>query len=716
MSKMKIIRNVCLVILLLTVGLTVWNQKPAVQQKILLSWDFSEGVGTFQEQEYASNLSRFGWKASGGLEDSACVCIENTGKNDARYIVTVDTLPNAYYRLSAWVRTESVPSGAEIVGANISALNTFHYAGNICGDQDWTKLELYGYTGDDQNTLTMCLRLGFYSGDNTGIVWFDNVEIEQLSALPQGVAAVSFRNAMNSGSSAYYAQEAVYWDTMKVGALILLIAVLCFVVMYRYGMLRDRQRVGSGFVGRSKGLSLPACVGLLIGAGLVLRLILSVTAPQCSIDVGLFKYWGQRCVEDGISSFYSNAEQYNLDYPPLYIYFLWFQTLIAKGLGLTSTLGYTLLIKLPSMLADCAIAFLLYRLCDRRMSRNWVLFVVSAWLFNPVVILDSAAWGQVDGLQALPLCLMVYFIVRQRLIPASVALAFAVILKPQGIFLVPILGFAWLWQLIRGKETFKTRRTFRYKENFELYQIGTAFACIGAFVGTVAAIALPFGIRQKPNFLAWLVNLYIGTANGYKGATVNSYNFYYLLGENWTNDSTQWLWGLTFFQWGMLMIIVVCLLAGALYLLGKMDPGKPFLIAAMTVYAVTMFGPRMHERYFFPCVALLLFAVIYSNNKILLWLYGGISAVNFLSVLSVMMGLEVGGTLKDAGASQSLYGWYYWAGEAVHRQLIAGINLALCLALITITVLYAVGNKRIRSERYQIWRLEEDLYEEISLL
>ncbi len=700
----KIIRNIGIAICLLAlvIGALLLNLPKKVEQKVLFAADFNQGNNGFGNQAYTDGTSVFSWEPAEGIDNSGCLKIVSNQDNDARHTLNLEVLPETYYRISAWIRTEDVSQGDSVVGGNISVLSTFYKAGNICDTQDWTKVDLYGVTGEGQTSLTVCLRLGFYSAINTGTVWFDNVEVEQLAKKPTGVEIVPFKNGMtNSGSSlGGYAQESVYWDTMKIGGLIVTLAVAVFAVMYRYGKRADQLDITTSKP--RTGLSLSTRIGLLVALGLVLRLILSVTAPQCSIDVGLFKYWGQRCVADGIPSFYTHAEQYNLDYPPLYIYFLWFNTLIAQLLGLIGTAGHTLLIKLPSMLADCVIAFLIYKKCDKRMNPKWTLFIVAAWMFNPMVLLDSAAWGQVESLQALPIVLMLYFILQKRLVPASVALAFAVILKPQGIFLVPILGFAWLRQLIfdKGKSP--------------LRHLACMFGCLGAFLGAVVAVALPFGIFQKPNFFSWLIRLYIGTANGYKGATVNSYNFYYLLGENWTDDSAPWLFGLTFFQWGMIFIVLVCLLAGTLYLLGKMEDGSPLLIASMLVYAVTMFGPRMHERYFFPCIILLLIAAVCANNKLMLWLYGGISGVNFLSVLSVMMGLETGGSLQESGAPVSVYGWYYWAGEAAHRQWIAGFNLLFCMLLIIITICYVAGNKWLRSEQNRIWKLE-DTYEEISL-
>ena len=121
-----------------------------------------------------------------------------------------------------------------------------------------------------------------------------------------------------------------------------------------------------------------------------------------------------------------------------------------------------------------------------------------------------------------------------------------------------------------------------------------------------------------------------------------------------------------------------------------------------------MFGPRMHERYFFPCAVLLLAAVLYSNNKILLWIYGVLTGVNFMSVLSVMLGLEIGGKLKDAGATQDLYGSFYWAAQEPHRRVIAILNLVCCLALIAAAVLYTFNVKFMDDRRLRIYDTEDD--------
>ncbi len=691
--------------LALAIGLGVFfivRNSGKANYKLLVDWNFSEGQGDFSTDGYYADRSSFSI-APEGPDGSNCAKIVSAGANDARFRVKIDVKPNSYYKVTAKVKTQGVESPGAAAGANISALYSYDYKGGLTGDNDWTELTVYGLTSAGQTKAEICFRLGFYSCDTTGTAWFDDIKIEQLSKLPSGVSAISFEETMinnsgkSSGATTQSQSEIVnqYYDGIKIGMVIVAAAFLFFAVMYRYGVHRDKEFTPDT---ERKGMKTGAAVITMLTVGLILRLVLSVTAPQCSIDVNLFSSWGRHAAEDGITNLYAKAETYNIDYPPLYMYFLWFNTLISKWLGLTNTAGHTMLMKLPSILADVAIGWFIYRIAREKFgdNKNWILFFTALWVMNPMSMLDSAAWGQVDAILALLCLLMVWFIVKDKFILASVMLGLAIILKPQGIFMVPIIGFALLRRLFKKKDSPKTETVL------------LILKCILVCAGTVILVALPFGIKMKPSFFEWLFNLYVGTANGYKGATVNSYNFYYVIRQNWTQDSTIFKFGLSYFAFGMIMIILTCLGVWAMYQFTKRDDKSvPFLLAATLVYMVTMFGPRMHERYFFPAAVLLLAAVIYSRNKILLWLYGIMTGVNFMSVLSVMLGLELGGKLKDAGANQDLYGKFYWAAQEPHRRVIAIINLVCCLALLTVAILISVNVIKSDNKYLSFGRTEE---------
>ncbi|MBP5780293.1 MAG: hypothetical protein J6X34_03550, partial [Clostridia bacterium] len=407
--------------------------------KVLLDWDFGKGMGDFSGEGYYADASLYEIVAE-GPDGSNCARITSPVSNDARFKVTVPVKPNSYYKVTAKVRTANLESPGKAAGANISALYSYEFKGGLVGDNDWTDLTVYGKTSSGQTEAQICFSLGFYSCDTTGTAWFDDIKIEQLSKLRSGASAISFEEAMlnnNSGSSGATTvsqRDLVeqYYDGIKIGLLIVIAAFLFFAVMYRYGVLRDRDKrngvervkellvpidygdedpvvydetetrtdmpevdetethtgmpeveeVAEGEVlpvsaeeperpfrplfktvkVGYRGLNTGVAVIILLTLGLIFRLIASVTAPQCSIDVNLFQSWGKHIVADGIPKFYANASAYSLDYPPLYMYFLWFNTLLAKWFGLTGTAGHVMLTKLPSILADIGIGWILYKM------------------------------------------------------------------------------------------------------------------------------------------------------------------------------------------------------------------------------------------------------------------------------------------------------------------------------------------------------------------
>lgn len=636
---------------------------------------------------YSKGNAQFSYNEKGGMDDSGCIAISiPVEEDDARFTFTYDkAIEKTYYRMSAWVKTVGVGNGANAVGANISVLNTFERSVDYKGDTDWTYIEYYGKTANNQTSFTVCLRLGFYSGTNTGTVYFDDFQLEQLNELPEGAKYTSMEDTLTgssgSGAVSYYRHE----DTMLTATIMLVVLLAYIVIAYRYAYVRERNNI------KQSGLSVKNTVINLIIIGFALRVIMAVTMPQCDIDVSLFQYWANTAADKGILNFYSYAEQISLDYPPLFMYYLYFMGLVGKAADITQTVGYDLLLKLPSLLADCAIAFIIYKIAHKRMSKNWTMFVVAIWLFNPIVLLDSACWGQVDSILALAILLSAYWIEKEKYEFSAIALAFAITLKPQGIFFVPILGYALLRQFIYKKEIPVLKRLLRF-----VY-------CIAAFLITAILIVLPFGIKMQGNIFSWIFDLYFNTAGGYPYATVNSFNFPYLLGLNWVKDSEA-VMGLSYFTWGMIAIVLICVVTGVLYLAGKKNNVNVYLLAGMCIYAVTQFAPRMHERYFYPAVILILVAVIYSNNKVMLAIYGLLSISNFYTVLEIMTGLSIGSELINTDYATAAY--YYWPPLNSQRQAMAIVNVLCAVALIVVSCVMTL--KKDKTFGLKIWEEKGD--------
>ncbi|MGH2455077.1 MAG: hypothetical protein ACRDHD_02275, partial [Candidatus Limnocylindria bacterium] len=143
---------------------------------------------------------------------------------------------------------------------------------------------------------------------------------------------------------------------------------------------------------------------VLIIVGVLLRVLVGgVLLPFSgfSIDVGDFTAWAQRLVERGPGAFYETG--YFSDYPPGYLYVLWLLGSIGRALQ-PLTLGVDItpgLVKLPGVLADAGVAWMLFIYSRRFLHRRfgtWSgervgLVAAAVYLCNPGTIFDSAVWG-----------------------------------------------------------------------------------------------------------------------------------------------------------------------------------------------------------------------------------------------------------------------------------------------------------------------------------
>jgi len=170
-----------------------------------------------------------------------------------------------------------------------------------------------------------------------------------------------------------------------------------------------------------------------------------------------------------------------------------------------------------------------------------------------------------------------------------------VLLKPQAFIFAPILIFAYI----------KSRN---------LKKVITSLL-IGA--GVFVVVILPFAIGQKP---LWIFGLYFGTMGQYAYATVNAYNLYALLGLNWIPDSEIMLL-LPYKIYGYIAIVGVCALTTAAFIKGHKKPGFTFATAGLLMTVVFTFATKMHERYIFPSILLVLAAFIFSNDRRFLYIH-----------------------------------------------------------------------------------------------
>jgi dolichyl-phosphate-mannose-protein mannosyltransferase len=209
---------------------------------------------------------------------------------------------------------------------------------------------------------------------------------------------------------------------------------------------------GWGLPGRAASASprafrLTGGLATLLAAGLALRVIIAYLLPGSGfeIDLNAFSFWASNLAQQGPWGFYDRP--FFHDYTPGYLYALWAIGMVGQVLGWIGDL-----IKLPAIIADLAVAWIIHALIlELGGSPRRALIGAALYLFIPITWFDSVVWGQVDsvGLVFLLLALRETWLDRPE--RAAFWGAIAVTIKPQLGIIVPIVAAVVIRRALFGR-------------------------------------------------------------------------------------------------------------------------------------------------------------------------------------------------------------------------------------------------------------------------
>ncbi|MDB5069162.1 MAG: hypothetical protein JWM87_273 [Candidatus Eremiobacteraeota bacterium] len=387
-------------------------------------------------------------------------------------------------------------------------------------------------------------------------------------------------------------------------------------------------------------------LAIILGAGLLLRLLF-LGSTGFHNDVAAFESWTLTLRDNPPWLFY--AKSGFADYPPGYFVVLWVLAKIyalIPGLGGEASSGWPVLrvvVKLPAIAMDLVNAYVVYRIV-RRYAANKVALVAGALLaLNPAAIYVSSYWGQVDSVSWGLVLIALWLVLRAgdepgktvpRLTLAWLALAFSVLIKPQGATLA-LLFLAYPFATSDAGE--RTRRL-----------TGTITGIAAAFV-LAGAVGLLF--HPAADVYGWLFGRYAFGSNVYPYTSVNAFNLYALRMPMWSADNASIsLFGFpvgSYAIWGVGLVVAATLLIVGRYLQRRDD--RALLEGAMLIaLAFFVLATRMHERYVYGAFLLAMPLIAFGRGG--LW-----SSV----VLTVTMYLNLA---------------YSLAYQTVMEQKITGVN------------------------------------------
>lgn len=270
---------------------------------------------------------------------------------------------------------------------------------------------------------------------------------------------------------------------------------------------------------------------------------------------------------------FSSLKQGFHEYPPAYLYLMYFMSL--------SALPKLWAIKLISVFFDYVLAWAVFKLVRIKFSNKTALTASIISLFLPTVLFNGALWAQCDSLYTSFLLLALVGFIRKNYRGAMIWYALAFVFKIQAVFfiLVPLTLYA-------GKK-------FRFQEFLWI----PVLYCLSI---------VPNWLAGRP--LSELLLIYVNQSGIHDSLSSFAPNLYQWL---------SWAPNELFTQFGILFCAAII----GIYFLGmlriQMHLNAEILIqiALLSTLFLPFFLPRMHDRYFFPADVLALVYAFYFPKR-----------------------------------------------------------------------------------------------------
>jgi len=273
------------------------------------------------------------------------------------------------------------------------------------------------------------------------------------------------------------------------------------------------------------------------------------------------------------SRFYEEARYKWSVYPPMMLYLFGGASGLWKALGgdlIPGSVSFRVLMKSLAMLGDVGLLIIVYIALLRTRSVTHQLLYGCAIALNPVLIFDSAIWGQFESLVLLALVAAVISCQRKRPYLALALAIVAVMLKPQAIVAIPLIFLA-TYQIVGGRTS--------------------TLAIVVALVIGMALMA-PFLVNAS---IPAIRQAMVGSGqDNLRLTSLNAFNIWGLAG--FFESQYQKIAGLTYLSWGLIM-------GGLSYLWAcyvqwrSRDSGTLWASLTLAYLGIFLFMTMMHERY-----------------------------------------------------------------------------------------------------------------------
>jgi Gpi18-like mannosyltransferase len=276
---------------------------------------------------------------------------------------------------------------------------------------------------------------------------------------------------------------------------------------------------------------------------------------------------------------------------------------------------YLLFLKLPNIFAEILIGVMIYFAVLVKTKKKYALMSSALFLLNPVVIYNSAVWGQTDGLNNVFFFASLILLLTNRHLLSVCIFFLSLYVK---LSLLPLFP---LYMLILLKKIG--------------FNIPKAIMYIG--VSSIFILLLTLPISTTPHI--WLTEFFMKNSAGELQYITNyTFNFWSVL---FNPDSFSLVPLSSDVYFGLPLSVWAYILFGMAYIplfvyiwrQKKLEHSQIYAVLAIAAFAVFLLLPRMHQRYIYPALPLLAVYIGMTRKNLIPYIL--LSIVNFINLYVV---------------------------------------------------------------------------------
>jgi Gpi18-like mannosyltransferase len=273
------------------------------------------------------------------------------------------------------------------------------------------------------------------------------------------------------------------------------------------------------------------------------------------------------------------------------------------------------MVKFPFILADIGLGFLIYKIVIEFKPKLATL-AASLFLFNPVLIYNSAIWGQTDSLINLLALSGIYLVFKKNYFSGVFLFLLTFIFKLSLIIYLPIFGLLFLKRL---KDWYKFIIPFLF------------------FLGFMYLLAIPFKLDGFSSF-QWIWYMYTNRVLVRQGSMLNgnAFNLWSLIfGIDLSKSEFTIFHELTFQTWGRLIYLISLIPVWFKFIKSKLTLNSLIYALMISAFGCFIFLTNMHERYLYPIFPLLTILIFLPKPKFTLKSIVILSIIHFLNLYNL---------------------------------------------------------------------------------